>query len=171
MDGIKKTLCATSPLGVACFSAMKSKFGAEGDVPAPDAMGASEEVAEAAGKVMSPTDWILYFLTIYTFVVSWSLNNNMAIRSTLGYNNKASIIVSILSIIGLMIIGPVWYIVFLMLPVMHNVFRTPNGMTWLEGIKYAPKNGNAAMGLIAKLPVLGGSDVKPMSASFGHYYF
>lgn len=171
MDGMKKALCATSPLGMACFSAMKDKFGAEGDVPSPDAMGSSEEVAEAAGKVMSPTDWILYFLTIYSFVVSWSLNNNMAIRSTLGYSNKASLIVSVLSIIGLMIIGPIWYFLFLMLPVMHNVFRTPNGMTWLEGIKYAPKHGNAAMGLVAKLPVLGGSGVKPASASFGHYYF
>lgn len=171
MLDLKSALCASSPLGVACFSTLKAKFGAEGDVPAPGVAGASEEVAEAAGKVMSPVDWIMYFLTIYTFVVSWSLNNNMAIRSTLGYTNKASIIVSILSIIGLLIIGPVWYMVFLSLPVMHNVFRTPNGMTWLEGVKYAPKNGNAAMGLIAKLPVVGGSGAKPPSASFGHYYF
>ncbi len=174
MDYARELYCKTNPFGVymgqACSSTF-SKFGAEGDVPAPDAMGSSQEVAEAAGKVMSPMDWLMYFLTIYTFVVSWSLNNNMAIRSTLGYTNKASILVSILSIIGLMIIGPVWYIVFLMTPVMHNVFRTPNGMTWLEGVKYAPKNGNAAMGLIAKLPVLGGSDVKPPVASFGHYYF
>lgn len=173
VDLAKKAYCKSNPVGTymgeLCSSGFSS-FGAEGDVPAPDVMGSSEEVAAAATKVMTPVDWLMYFLTIYTFVVSWSLNNNMAIRSTLGYNNKASIVVSILSIIGLMIIGPVWYILFLALPVMHNVFRTPNGMTWLEGIKYAPKNGNAAMGLIAKLPVLGASGVTP-KASFGHYYF
>ena len=115
---------------------------------------------------VSIVSWLWFFALIYACMVSWTLNNNVAVRKNLGFDGPAHPLVSFLSILGIFIFGPLVYFLALILPIMHKIFKTKNGRTWLQGLKDTPDT-KPSMALAKALPVIGGpKNIAPQPAPF-----
>lgn len=140
-----------------------------------------------ATKKYSFWDWLVFGLTILAIVTSWTLNNNVDVRSKLGFsgaNATAGYLISVLCIFAIFMFGPWMYFFFLLVPIWQKivpVFNTPNGMYWMDGVKRsvadaAVSNDNKFITkYLAMLPMAFESPKAAVSAAtaaqFGHFYY
>lgn len=196
----------TKPMALKLFEdAMNvvKKFAAEGD--AEDAVETAEDVAAIADsasmggsaedlvdsegtatKKYSFWDWLVFGLTILAIVTSWTLNNNVDVRSKLGFsgaNATAGYLISFLCIFAIFMFGPWMYFFFLLVPIWQKivpVFNTPNGMFWMDGVKRSvadaaiPVDNKFVTKYLSMLPTVFESPKTAIAAApaqFGHFYY
>ena len=148
--------------------------------------GSAEDLVGAKGtatKKYSFWDWLVFGLTILAIVTSWTLNNNVDVRSKLGFsgaNATAGYLISFLCIFAIFMFGPWMYFFFLLVPIWQKivpVFNTPNGMFWMDGVKRSvadaavPVDNKFVTKYLAMLPTVFESPKTTAPAQFGHFYY
>lgn len=168
--------CPPGSLLPQCIKGVRSVFGATTDAndtknttdSSKDSTEKDGEKEEEAPKA-TLMDYVLLFLTIYCMIISWSLNNNANIRATLGFKSPAGMVTSILSLLAILVFGPILYLIAIMTPLMNIPFKTNNGKLWLEGIKET-RDTSSTLSIAKMLPVIGGGKkAVPAPVEFGRY--
>lgn len=113
-------------------------------------------VEEISKPKLSKWEIFMIILTVYSVIVSITLNTNESLRTFLGFKTPggAGIVSTIFSVLMILIFGPVLYLLALLTKFFESfgsyLVSTDVNVTktWVEGLAYVAKN---QQGLIAQL--------------------
>lgn len=112
-------------------------------------------IQEVPKPKLSNWEIFILILTVYSVIVSITLNTNKSLRNFLGFKTEnAGIVSTIFSILMVLIFGPILYLLALLTKFFESfgsyLVSTEVNVTktWVEGLAYVAKN---QQGLIAQL--------------------
>ncbi len=112
-------------------------------------------IQEVPKPKLSNWEIVILILTVYSVIVSITLNTNKSLRNFLGFKTEnAGIVSTIFSVLMVLIFGPILYLLALLTKFFESfgsyLVSTEVNVTktWVEGLAYVAKN---QQGLIAQL--------------------